>query len=90
MNKRLGYIDADLSELRHLGRKNPCGAWAIDTTRLYMTPAPKLTCCMPYDHEYEYGVPHIDIENNKVWRNGLLDYLWVKDKTVAQPKGEAK
>lgn len=79
VTKRLGYINADLSHLICLGRKNPCGEWCIDTTKLYLKPTPHLTCQMPYDHEYEHGVPHIDVEHNKVWRNGLLDELWVKD-----------
>ena len=83
MSKRLGYIDADLSTLFYLGRENKCGEWAIDTTRLYLSPTPHLNCEMPYDHEYEYGVPHIDITNGKVWRNGLLDDLWVRDKQAA-------
>lgn len=83
MGSRLGYIDADIHELMHLAKAKPCNEWAIDTTRLYMTPAPELHCDMPYDHEYLHGVPHIDIQAGKVWRNGLLDELWVKDKAAA-------
>lgn len=75
---RLGMINADLRELYALGKDNPCRQWAIDMTRFYLSPAPRLNCQMPDDHEYLYGIPHIDLQNYKVWREGVLDDLLVR------------
>lgn len=77
--------EPSVGELYYLGRKNPCENWAMKD--FFSGSHEKVHCSLPVDHEYEYGLPHIDISQSKAWRNGHITDVWFKDKAVGVRSG---
>jgi hypothetical protein len=74
-----------VGELYRLGKDNPCGAWCISD--FWEGGRNRIECQLPSDHEYEYGMPHISIDNSKAWRNGIITDVWYKDNARGRQEG---
>lgn len=71
-----------VGELYSLGKKNPCGDWAMKN--IWSGSREKVFCSLPSNHEYpdEYGLPHIDFDQSKAWQDAWITDVWYKDKAT--------
>jgi hypothetical protein len=67
------------------GVNTPCGEWAIYD--FWEGGRTRMECFLPFDHEDNYGLPHVSYDKNRAWRNGVQYDLWFKDK-ASDPAGE--
>ena len=67
-----------VGELYLKGKKDPCGAWAMED--IWSGSKEKVHCQLPRDHdEEEMNLPHMDFNKQKAWKDYWITDIWYKD-----------